>query len=245
MPGWWNGIRECLKSICPKGHAGSNPAPGTRNWTSEIVISSDDKGSMYSDQTVAMVLSLSSSNVLNRKKATVMPSSSVFRVPRAGCTSVSSWSKHWPCLFPEHGPGRKHERRIALEAWQRGIAEAFPGQFARGLFHSDGCRFTNRARRPLADGDRWYEYPRYMFTNESSDIRELCGAALDQLGVPGGTPDATRFRWPAARQFSDWTSSSARSTENACQSAAGATQGCPLAAGWRGCDHDRNGRPFY
>jgi hypothetical protein len=24
---------------------------------------------------------------------------------------VQSYSKQWPCLFPQHGPGRKHERR--------------------------------------------------------------------------------------------------------------------------------------
>lgn len=28
---------------------------------------------------------------------------------------VSSFSKHWPHLFPQHGPGIKHERKIALE----------------------------------------------------------------------------------------------------------------------------------
>jgi hypothetical protein len=58
-----------------------------------------------------------------------------------------------------------------------------PGQFARGLFHSDGYRGINRVRRALPDGDHWYEYPRYLFTNESTDILELCGAALDRLGV--------------------------------------------------------------
>jgi hypothetical protein len=113
----------------------------------------------------------------------VMPSSSVFRVPRQGCTSVNSWSKHWPCLFPQHGPGRKHERRIALEARQRRIVEAFPGQFARGLFHSDGYRGLNRIRRELRSGDRWYAYPRYLFVNESADIRALCGEVLETLGV--------------------------------------------------------------
>ena len=112
-----------------------------------------------------------------------MPSSSVFRVPRIGCIEVKSWSKHWPCVFPQHGPGRKHERPIVLEQWQQKIVSAFPGDFARGLFHSDGCRFVNRVRRPLADGDRWYEYPRYMFTNESADIRALCGDTLDRMGV--------------------------------------------------------------
>ena len=46
------------------------------------------------------------------------------------CTLGSSWtwlcdvlvakstSKHWPCLFPQHGPGRKHTRKIELEQWQ-------------------------------------------------------------------------------------------------------------------------------
>jgi hypothetical protein len=113
----------------------------------------------------------------------VMPTSRVCCRQRIGCTEVKSYSKHWPCLFPQHGAGRKHHRRIALEPWQQTIAAEFPGAFARGLFHSDGCRFTNRVRRPLADGDHWYEYPRYMFTNESTDILGLCGEALDQLGI--------------------------------------------------------------
>jgi len=41
----------------------------------------------------------------------------------------------------------------------------------------------NRIRRRLPSGERWYEYPRYMFTNESADIRALCGDVLDALGV--------------------------------------------------------------
>jgi hypothetical protein len=57
------------------------------------------------------------------------------------------------------------------------------GEFVRGLFHSDGCRITNRVRHMLADGYRWYEYPRYLFDNHSADILRLCGEALDRLGV--------------------------------------------------------------
>lgn len=115
--------------------------------------------------------------------AEVMPASRVFRVQRIGCTAVKSTSKHWPCLFPQHGPGRKHERKIELTEWQRAITARYPDQLVRGLIHSDGCRFTNRVRRPLKDGDKWYEYPRYMFKNESTDILGICGEALDQLGV--------------------------------------------------------------
>ena len=59
----------------------------------------------------------------------------------------------------------------------------YPGAFARGLFHSDGCRVVNRVRRRTSTGERRYEYPRYFFSNESADILGLCGWALDLLGV--------------------------------------------------------------
>jgi hypothetical protein len=47
----------------------------------------------------------------------VMPFSKVFAVARTGCTEIKSTSKHWLCLFPQHGPGRKHQRVIELEPW--------------------------------------------------------------------------------------------------------------------------------
>jgi hypothetical protein len=115
--------------------------------------------------------------------AAVMPASSVCGVKQTGCTMKKSYSKHWACLFPQHGPGRKHQRKIELAQWQEVIVRKYPGEFARGLFHSDGWRGVNRVRRTLADGDHWYEYPRYLFGNESADILRLCGEALDQLGV--------------------------------------------------------------
>jgi hypothetical protein len=113
----------------------------------------------------------------------VMPCSKVFAVARMGCTEIKSTSKHWRCLFPQHGPGRKHQRVIELEPWQERIVAEYPGDFARGLFHSDGCRAINRVHRPSKDGGRWYEYPRYFFDNQSADIHRLCGKALDRLGV--------------------------------------------------------------
>ncbi len=113
----------------------------------------------------------------------VMPLSAVFTRQRTGATEVKSSSKHWPCLFPQHGPRMKHTRKIELAAWQQVIVDRYPGDFARGLFHSDGYRGMNRVRRPLAGGDRWYEYPRYLFSNKSLDILGLCGQALDRLGV--------------------------------------------------------------
>ena len=113
----------------------------------------------------------------------VRPGNFPSTVQREGCADVVSYSKHWPCLFPQHGPGRKHERKIELEPWQQEIVNSHPGDLARGLFHSDGCRLINRVRRPVKGGDRWYEYPRYLFVNRSADIHRLCGDALDRLGV--------------------------------------------------------------
>jgi hypothetical protein len=70
--------------------------------------------------------------------------------------------------------------RSTLREWRDDPKKA---QAARADFHSDGYRGMNRVRRVLADGDRWYEYPRYLFNNKSTDILGLCGQALDRLGV--------------------------------------------------------------
>ncbi|OLT31980.1 hypothetical protein BJF79_36675 [Actinomadura sp. CNU-125] len=115
--------------------------------------------------------------------AAVMPLSRVHRRSRQGSIDVESQSKHWPCLFPQHGPGRKHERKIELANWQKEIVEEYTQELVSGLVHSDGCRSMNRVRRPAAGGDRWYEYPRYFFTNESMDIQGIFKDALDRLGI--------------------------------------------------------------
>lgn len=85
---------------------------------------------------------------------------------------------------PQHGPGRKHERPIILEDWQRAVVEDHPGPFLRGLFHSDGCRVDNWTRRVVAGEPKIYRYPRWQFCNASQDIRELCCWALDLVEIP-------------------------------------------------------------
>ncbi len=71
----------------------------------------------------------------------IRPGNKVGTVQSDGCKYVS-YSRHWPCLFPQHGPGEKHNRRIRLDPWQQTITDQHPGRFARGLFHSDGCRLA-------------------------------------------------------------------------------------------------------
>ncbi|MFD9360036.1 helix-turn-helix domain-containing protein [Streptomyces sp. NPDC060031] len=113
----------------------------------------------------------------------VMRLPSVSRRRRQGCVEVKSYSHHWTCLFPQHGPGKKHERRIALEDWQQDIVDAHPWAFIRGLIHSDGCRVTNWTTRMVGGVKKRYEYPRYFFTNKSDDIRKLCTDTLTKVGV--------------------------------------------------------------
>ncbi|WKK22476.1 helix-turn-helix domain-containing protein [Streptomyces olivoreticuli] len=113
----------------------------------------------------------------------IMSLPSVSQRQREGCVEVKSYSQHWPCLFPQHGPGKKHERRIALESWQQRIVDAHPWEFIRGLIHSDGCRVTNWTIRLVGGERKRYEYPRYLFTNKSEDILNLYSDTLDKVGV--------------------------------------------------------------
>ena len=118
-----------------------------------------------------------------RAMRAIRPDNRVWLKQRQGCVEVSSCSRHWPCLFPQHGPGKKHTRKIELAVWQQTLVGRYPGDFARGLFHSDGYRGVNRVRRRWWNCDHWYGYPRYLFVNKSDDILRLCGETLDRLGV--------------------------------------------------------------
>ena len=105
----------------------------------------------------------------------VVPASKVGRTQKKGCIEVGSYSKSWPCLFPQHGPGRKHKRPIILTDWQQAHVARAPHLLLRGLIHSDGCRFTNT-------GTNW-SCPRYSFSNASDDIRRIFCDACDLLGL--------------------------------------------------------------
>ncbi|GGL84383.1 hypothetical protein GCM10010129_30160 [Streptomyces fumigatiscleroticus] len=113
----------------------------------------------------------------------VRPGIGVHLAQKQGCVAVTSYHQHWPRLFPQHGPGTKHDRSIVLEPWQQEIVEAHPWEFVRGLIHSDGCRITNWTTRLVGGERKRYEYPRYFFTNVSEDIRRLYTDTLDGLGI--------------------------------------------------------------
>ena len=106
----------------------------------------------------------------------VMPCSRLNRVDKGTWFEVYSYSKSWPRLFPQHGPGKQHERPIELAAWQWELVRKRPDLLLRGLLHSDGCRFINTGRGGWA-------HPRYSFDNRSDGIRSIFCAACDLLGL--------------------------------------------------------------
>jgi hypothetical protein len=108
------------------------------------------------------------------------------------CVEVSMYWNHWPCLIPQHGPGRKHSRRILLEPWQHWILRQHREPFVRGLIHSDGCR--------VVANDRGVRSVRYHFSNRSDDIKELFCDSLDALGI--------RWTRPCAKQIAIYRRSS-------------------------------------
>jgi len=95
---------------------------------------------------------------------------------RKGTTTILSlYCTHLACLFPQHAPGKKHERSIVLEGWQTEIMQLKPWPFLRGCIRSDGCAFVNRTGP--------YSYLSYEFSNRSAQIRELFMDACDLVGV--------------------------------------------------------------
>lgn len=104
----------------------------------------------------------------------------VLRRRASRCVEVSLCSKHWPCLFPQHGVGRKHERPIILEPWQEDLVQRDTRSFVRGLIHSDGCR--------VVANDRGVRSVRYHFSNRSDDIKGLFCEALNRLEISWTRP---------------------------------------------------------
>jgi Homeodomain-like domain len=107
---------------------------------------------------------------------------------KGACVNVSVYSRHLACLFPQHGPGAKHQRAIVLEPWQQEIVEAAPWPFVRDCIRSDGSVFINRTdiHRPQP-----YEYLSYEFSNSSESIARLFESVCEDLGLgPRSSIDA-------------------------------------------------------
>lgn len=116
--------------------------------------------------------------------SSVDPLTNVCRNRYPGVQRLFASSLIWPVAFPQHGPGRKHERPIELADWQREITHEHPKALLRGLIHSDGSRCMNRFKTALLNGRIGeYAYPRYFFTNVSTDILGIFCEHCELLGI--------------------------------------------------------------
>jgi hypothetical protein len=142
-----------------------------------------------------------------------------------GCVEIGSSWKHWPCVFPQAGPGMKHTRPIVLTGWQQRIVESHPEDFLRGLFESDGNAGTSTCERRtrLRDGSR-NTGTAATCSATSRRISDGCSPTHVRRWVSTGLRrigETSRFRvamtWPRSTNFSapnnDLVSPSRRSGE--------------------------------
>ena len=87
-----------------------------------------------------------------------------------GCI-ISLYSTNLLTLFPQHDTGKKHERPIILEDWQREIIDEYNVEFLKGLIYTDGSFYYSGK----------YEY--CNFTNKSMDIMNLCSESMKKLNI--------------------------------------------------------------
>lgn len=185
------GLQDGLKNRCLIKHAGSSPA---RRTTSCDPIAADSAAYAYllglylgdgcisahrrGVQKLRITLDAKYPGIIEECAASmsrVQPVNKVNRVQRPGSVEAYSYSKHWSCLFPQHGSGPKHLRSITLADWQSEKVASERRLFLRGLSQSDGDRDLN-----IVDGK---SYPRYGFTNMSEDIRHLYVDTCESLGI--------------------------------------------------------------
>jgi hypothetical protein len=151
----------------------------------------DGHVAVFSRRSASLVITLDSRYPaiiaeVHRAVAAVLPGVGVHEFLRmeGSVTAVQANHPALPFAFPQHGPGKKHNREIRLTEWQRALTNAYPKELLRGLIHSDGCRTINRFKTRLPSGRvAEYEYPRYFFSNLSADIRGIFCEHCELLGV--------------------------------------------------------------
>lgn len=76
-------------------------------------------------------------------------------------------------LFPQHGRGAKHKRKIELTNWQKDHIRKEPWAFIKGLLHSDGSKFYNKCNKTWT----------WEFKNKSQDIIDIFKWACDLVDL--------------------------------------------------------------
>lgn len=175
--------RRYAVQTCPRCWRPAKPMRFTPNDYSELLAVYLGDGCISQHrrtQRLRIALDTKYPTIISEIKALLgrcFPENPIGSVSAHGGTMVflSVYSGHLSCLFPQHGCGLKHRRRIVLELWQASLVESAPWPFIRGCIRTDGCSFINRTGP--------YEYLSYDFSNMSADIVGLFVAACDRVGV--------------------------------------------------------------
>jgi hypothetical protein len=113
------------------------------------------------------------------------------------CVEVSMYSSRWLELIPQHGPGRKHRRRITLVGWQQDIATDHAGHLVRGLIHSAAAGSSRlsvsraASAAPLATSSRTCR----RTSRESSVMRAIASASAGPRRTPDPSRSTDSSRW--------------------------------------------------
>jgi hypothetical protein len=180
--------RKTPDATCPRCWRTAKPMVFTREDYSELLAMYLGDGCISEGQrTTRMRIALDTkySGIIKETRALLhrcFPANPVGQVSAHGGTMVflSVYSSHLPCLFPQHGPGLKHQRPILLESWQLELVRGAPWPFIRGCIRTDGCSFINRTDVHRAQP---YEYLSYQFSNMSKDIVGLFVEACERVDV--------------------------------------------------------------
>jgi DNA-binding transcriptional regulator WhiA len=87
-----------------------------------------------------------------------------------GCTVIGIYDKNLPLYFPQHAPGKKHDRKIKLADYQRDNLDY--ENLMKGLWVSDGSYYLAQKK-----------YECYNFTNKSTDIISLFEECLNSFNI--------------------------------------------------------------
>lgn len=103
----------------------------------------------------------------------LFPDNSIHDVDYGNYLDIGLYSKQMVELFPQHGAGKKHERKIELLKWQESVVDH--QELLKGLVHSDGCYSYH-------SGDK-VKHHIYTFTNMSEDIHRIFVSCCNKLGI--------------------------------------------------------------
>lgn len=95
--------------------------------------------------------------------------------PSSNCVIVKVYNNCIWDLFPQHGKGKKHDRKLILEDWQKEIIKEFPEEFIKACVQSDGCIYIQKVSNR--------QYHRHNFINKSEDIIDFFLWALSLVGI--------------------------------------------------------------